>query len=76
MKRCNKPAIKVAIPSGFRVCAKHVREDDRPTVTWQPMGKSWRTDGTNPCDQPIETREEFWKRHPNSRMYRKLFATK
>ena len=71
MLRCNKPATKVATKSGFRACGEHVTNG----VTWQPMGESWRIDGTNPCDQPIETPEQFWKRHPNSRMYRKLFAS-
>ena len=60
MIRCNKPATMIATPAGFRACGDHITGNSTG-VTWQPMGQSWRTDGTNPCDQPIETRENHMK---------------
>ena len=66
MKRCNKPATIYSQLNGFTVCDEHYDPDSTvPVATWHESA---------PCDFPIETREEFWKRHPNSRMYRKLFA--
>ena len=66
MKRCNKPATRYSPLNGFTICEDHHKENDPEIVTqiWHEVG---------PSDVPIETPEEFWKRHPDSRMYRKLF---
>jgi len=69
MLRCNKPANIYSPLNGFTICDDHHKENNPEIVT-----EIWYESA--PCDVAIETREEFWKRHPNSRMYRKLFATK
>jgi hypothetical protein len=67
MKRCDKPATTYSQLNGFTVCDDHyVPNPDVPVATWHEE---------SPCDMPIETREEFWRRHPKSRMYRKLFTS-
>ena len=67
MLRCDKPATVYSTYNGFTVCDDH--HDINDPAPWDVWHES------APCDVVIETREEFWKRHPNSRMYRKLFAS-
>ena len=62
MKRCNEPATIYAVYSGFRVCADH------NALT----GETGTLTIAKPCDQVVETKEQFWSRHPNSRMFNKL----
>ena len=68
MKRCDKPATSYSPLNGFTICDDHLKSNDPANVT-----ETWYE--AAPCDVTIETPEQFWKRHPNSRMYRKLFAS-
>ena len=66
MKRCDKPATIYSQLNGFTVCDDHYDPESPVHVAvWHEA---------EPCDMPIETAEEFWRRHPESRQYRKLFA--
>ena len=67
MKRCNEMADLYSLYNGFRVCDEHV-DTQSETHRW-----GYSKDA-GPCDQVIESRETFWRRHPNSRMYRQLFG--
>ena len=67
MKRCNEAANLYSTFNGFQVCDDHLQ--DQPAHDWGYSPNAGK------CDQPVETRREFWSRYPESRKYQELFAT-
>ena len=61
MKRCNAPAEWVSWFNGYRVCSDCYRK-----LAPHEGDALVRQDEFEPrslCDRPVETREEFFKRH-------------
>ena len=67
MKRCNGTATRFSLNNGFRVCDMHV---EFHMGEWEEH--EWAGKDTGLCDHVIETKEQFWNRHPNSNMYNEL----
>ena len=79
MNRCDKPAVWLAEKSGFRACHECFNTMTNNLTVWLhyseygPIGKN----GPKPfgrCDKPIETKDEFFSRYPDSNYYKEHVA--